>query len=554
MTRITEKVLGWTTRGLAIVLAMILAPAASRADTLKWDGAEPAPGVYFDVYEPSFYAGFAPRTQDPSRVHLELSRGNQLRLTLVLGPEELEGYLINLLMRRSVVQTLVDEGIIVLTTNLAFERFSTAINDALVEDVVLRQGDLGTDAYREQSIAVMERLNPGRVFRLALPFQPLLTDWHRVLTELPKTGPGSATERLDAANAILPGRVNLYELNDELDAALNRAQKLVRAGKGAADPDFRSAASAFLESATLGHYPVVDAQVRAVEFTAVYPAGTTDAWITYRGAKLPDLGATGVWPLVPHNKGRGITGRIDYLSPNPGYGWIPLLAYEPVGGFAYNALHSAGIRARLDDTPFLPAEWTRVVNERSPDQVYRNLWIGSRGPISNGSTRLPSGHMSELRDLLPSSSEDLAGVEIFRNLPQCHDVFDTDGNGELEVIGLTYFLAYRARGHLPQAAYAPNDRDGFYAWLYQGNIERHPDGGSSIIEVPVCRFVGQHNAQEQELLHRIPLSEAPYTAETIQFYRTTAESFQSMKGLELNLELRRIGVGYELNQDALMLE
>ena len=43
---------------------------------ITWDGAEPAPGVYFYWYEPSFYTGFAPRTQDRGRVHLELGRGN----------------------------------------------------------------------------------------------------------------------------------------------------------------------------------------------------------------------------------------------------------------------------------------------------------------------------------------------------------------------------------------------------------------------------------------------------------------------------------------------
>ena len=535
-------------------LTMTLVSTADGADAIRWNGDAAAPGVYFDRYEPSFYAGFAPRTQDPGRVHLELSRGNQLRLTLVLGPNEIDRYLVNLLMRRSVVQALVDADVIELTTNLAFERFSAALNDALVEDVVLRQGDLGADAYREQTIAVLERLNPGRVFRIAIPFQPLIKDWHRLLADLSETGLGSETVRLDAANAILPGRVNLYDLNDEQNAALSHALRLMETGKDAADPDFRSAASDFLQLATLGHYPVVDDQIRAIEFTAVYPAGTTNAWSSYRGFKLPDLGASGVWPLVPRIKGRGITGRVDYLSPNPGYGYIPLLAYEPVEGSAYNALHNTGQRMRLDRTPFLPPEWTKIVNERYPNKPYRYLWIGSRGPVSHGSTRLPSGHMTELRDVLPSSSEGLAGVTIFRHLPQCHDVFDVDGDGETEVIGLAYFLAYRSRGHLPQAAYAPNDRNGFYAWLYQGNIDHRPDGSSSINEVPVCRFVGLHKAEEQDLLHRIPLYEAPYAAEAIQFYRTAAVSFLSIQGLELNLELRRIGVSYDLNQEALMLE
>ena len=47
-----------------------------------WDDSAPPQGIYFHWYEPSFYTGFAPGTQDPNRVHIELSRGNQVRFTL----------------------------------------------------------------------------------------------------------------------------------------------------------------------------------------------------------------------------------------------------------------------------------------------------------------------------------------------------------------------------------------------------------------------------------------------------------------------------------------
>ena len=47
--------------------------AALDATETEWDAAEPAPGVYFHWYEPSYYTGFAPRTQDPQRVHIELA-------------------------------------------------------------------------------------------------------------------------------------------------------------------------------------------------------------------------------------------------------------------------------------------------------------------------------------------------------------------------------------------------------------------------------------------------------------------------------------------------
>src|SRR5690349_2511139 len=66
---------------VSLVVGMSLLPwpafAALDASDTTWDGSEPPQGIYFHWYEPSFYAGFAPRTQDPQRVHIGLSRGNQ---------------------------------------------------------------------------------------------------------------------------------------------------------------------------------------------------------------------------------------------------------------------------------------------------------------------------------------------------------------------------------------------------------------------------------------------------------------------------------------------
>ena len=61
---------------------------ATAEGRVVWEGSEPAPGIWFYWYEPSFYVGFAPKSQDPDRAHVELSRGNQTRFTLVLGDDE----------------------------------------------------------------------------------------------------------------------------------------------------------------------------------------------------------------------------------------------------------------------------------------------------------------------------------------------------------------------------------------------------------------------------------------------------------------------------------
>lgn len=527
-----------------------LASNAHAAEKVTWSSNEPAaPGVYFYWYEPSFYTGFAPRTQNKDRVHLELGRGNQQRLTMVLGEEEIDGYLEMLVAKRDIVNEMIDKGVIELTTNKEFERFVQALAEAGVDDIISARGAMDADEYRAKSIAIMEKLNPHRVFHIQIPLSRVAGEWHAVLATA-----GAESNALDLVNAVLPGRVNLYELNDDLKSELRRISDLISSGKGPEDPEFIGQTAQFLEKATDGRYPVIDNVVQAIEFTSIYPAGTAKAWTTYEGEKLPDFGVTGVWPLVAREHGKGIMGMVDYLSTNPGYGFIPLLGYQYAGGIAYNALHNAGVRSQLNSTPFLPPQWTKVAGERNPDEHYKNLWIGSRGPASHGCTRLPSGHMSELRDALPSTSEGLEGLPNFRNKPQCYDVFDIDGDGSAEVMGVQYYLAYWGKKHLPEAAYAPNDREGFYAWLYKDNIAYNPDGSATIKEVPVCRFTGLRKADQAITLKDVPLHEAPYTRESIQFYKVKPVSFQSNKGFELNRELRRIGAGYEVNRTTLLLD
>ena len=73
--------------------------------------------------------------------------------------------------------------------------------------------------------------------------------------------------------------------------------------------------------------------------------------------------------------------------------------------------------------------------------------------------------MSELRQLVPSESEDLERIATFRSLPQCYDVFDIQGDGTPEVMGVQYYLAYKNRDHTPIRSYVANHRDGIPADL-----------------------------------------------------------------------------------------
>ncbi len=527
----------------AVVLATTVSYAALDTNETEWDGSAPAPGVYFHWYEPSFYTGFAPRTQDPERVHIELGRGNQVRVTVVLGDRELDAYLDDLVQRRKVYQELIDRGVIELTTNKQYERFTARFDEAGVAAA-------SASHDRAKAVDVLEKLNPERVFRIHVPVERIARQWHATLSGL-EVGAG-ASRKLDAANAVLPGRVSLTELSGEVDAAFSRAVEEAR--EGADSAGFRERTAQFLDKATGGRYAPRGNVVDAVEFTAVYPAGTADATTTYRGEKLPDFGVTGVWPLTPRTHGRGILGMVDYLSPNPGYGFIPMLPYQYAGGITYNAFHNAGVRAQLNSTKFLPTAWRNVASERDAKKPYQNLWLASRAPVSHGCTRLPSGHMSELRQVVPTESSVLERVRTFRNLPGCYDVFDVRGDGKPAVVGVQYYVAYKCdTEHTPIRTYVTNRRDPYYRWLYGNNVQLGEPGSVTLRDVPVCRFVGR-KAEEAKTLSNVPLFEPPFEPEAIQFYKTKRVPFDGDKGMELNRELRKVGAGHTLDRAKLLLD
>src|SRR5262247_3449162 len=163
-----------------LALAIALCPwgfGALDASDTTWDGSEPPQGIYFHWYEPSFYTGFAPRTQDPQRVHIRLARGNQVRVTVVLGDQELDAYASDLVERRKVYQELIDRGVITLTTNKQYERF-TARLDEVGAAAVAASHDRG------KTVDLLAKLNPDRVFRIHIPIADVAKRWQPILAGL----------------------------------------------------------------------------------------------------------------------------------------------------------------------------------------------------------------------------------------------------------------------------------------------------------------------------------------------------------------------------------
>jgi hypothetical protein len=529
---------------LVVALAVLVcAPAGViakdfAAPALSGDRAEkglmveepPRYGVFYDDREPTFYTGFAPRSEDPARIHIHLGRGNQLRVTAVLSDEALRGYARDLAERRRVYRKLIADGRVVLSQNRSFEDFEHRLDEAAVEKLVADEASLTPAVVRDRNLALLEQLNPGRVFRIAMPLRALAAQWVRELTDADRTRMDGA-RRLVLLNALLPTRLWLAEMPDGVTPALDDLVR--RAPRDAADTAaldaFAPAYAALLTRVSDGRYPVRDGVVAFAEFTAIYPVGTVAQYTTWRGRQIPLYPTPGRRAITNHQ--RSLTA--DHIPVDESYSYSPWLPYMHVTPTMHNSIHTPWWWMRADEAKFLPAAW-RNVNRGSRDgTAFERLWLLSRGPMSHGCTHLNTGHISELRQMLPAESDRLYEVDVFLARSENYDVFDIDGDLTPEVIGVKYFIAYSLVAGKPDRLRVKNERHAFYDWLYGGDLHFEGERGY-FTDVRDARFV-ERTAKEGRSYHRLWLREADYQPETVQFYRRVDIPFARA--------LRQVGVG-----------
>ena len=491
----------------------------------------PEYGLYYDRYEPAFYTGFAPRTLDPRRLHIHLGRGNQLRVTVVLADDVLRDYARDLLQRDRTYRALVDSGRLTLTQNHALEQFERTLDDAHVERLAAEEATLSSDALRERNLQLLERLNPRRVFRIRMPVDELLRRW--VARVRPDDHRHMNTARqLELLNLMLPTRLFVAELNPEISAQLESLVQ--RCPPGPAEPvvldQLRPAFVQLFERVTHGIYPVRDGALKFAEFTAIYPVGTLNQYTSLRGRQIPDYPTPGRRALTTHQR----TQTVDHVPTDGIYSYFPWLPYMHVGPRLHNAVHTLFWRMKPAETPFLPAAWRSVKSaEGAP---YQYLWLLSRGPMSHGCTHLNAGHISELRQVLPSETEQIYEVDVFYNTSFLYDVFDIDGDFVPEVMGVRYFIAYSLnKDDKPDRLRVRNERHAYYDWLYGGELEYDGADGGVFPTASDGRFIGRRALAGAEY-ERIRLYEADYEPEKIQFYRLVDIPFAK--------ELRKVGVRY----------
>jgi len=498
---------------IACVLLSALAPAVA----LAAGGAPvdpPSYGIYYDKREPSFYTGFAPRTADPRRLHLHVGRGNQLRATVVLADDVLQEYARDLQVRWRTYHTLIDDGRLVPTQNHAFDEFDQRLREIDLDRLVREEPTLAPAALRERNLALLERLNPGRVFRIHMSLDDVVHRWMaEVRPEDHRRMDGE--RRLELVNALLPTRLWVTALEpatgSELDALVTRVPTV----PGAAVPaDLRAQFAALLGRASHGLYPVRDDQIAFDEFTAIYPVGTLNDTTTWHGKRIPFFPTPGVRTLTTHQR----TLTVDHIPTDESYSYSPWLPYIHIGPRMHDSFHTLWWEMERARTAFLPAAWREGDHDDRDGKPYRYLWLLSRGPMSHGCTHVNAGHIAELRQILPADAQKLYDVDVFYNRSELYDVFDIDGDLTPEVMGVRYFVAYSLRDKTPDELRAPMERRAYYAWLYAGDLSYDDADRGVFHDVHDGRFVGREAVAGREY-DRIALREAAYEPERVQFYR-----------------------------------
>ena len=483
--------------------------------------------IFYSDYEPTFYTGFAPRAQDSRRLHLHVGRGNQLRVTQVLSNRVVETYVRDLLIRYRGYKELIDNEKVVLTQNSGFEEFEKQIRELDVEALVDAEEGLSNQQLRQRNLELIRQLNPGRIFSINIPEEKLLNNWTSTLR--PADLKSMKKQRqLELLNLMLPTRLWLTELDAEKTAALKNIVSIAL-DKDTDQEQLSEPYFELLDQISGGIYTRSEGQLQFDEFTAIYPIGSLNQYTKYKGRQIPLYPTPGKWLLTTHQRSK----TVDHIPTVSIYSYSPWIPYMHVGKKLHNSFHTLWWRMS-PSTKFLPDELKQAASKSREGEEHDFMWLLSRGPMSHGCTHINTGHILELRQLLPAETEDLYKVEFFLNKSHLFDVFDIDGDMQPEVMGVRYFVAFSLRNKRADKLRAPIERKAFYDWLYGGELKYNQQGNAYFKQIRDAHFVGRRAVDGDEYKD-IPLYEAAYQPQKLQFY--------SMVNIPFARELRKLGVG-----------
>lgn len=531
--------------------AVSIQDAKANAFTVEDYNAElPAAGLPFmQRYPLTFYTGFAPRIESPNRIHFRAGRGNQVRLTGVLDEYTVLTYLYRLQKRYETYDQAVEAGMIAEASKFTglsmLERFKKVVNSSAygIRGITtnFESGDLSRAELYTESLRLIEKLNPGRVFRLQFDLKNEFDKWNKseMVANLRSEGADFDSVRayieknpkysLTAANDILFGRVNIVNLTNSQKDALARAAS---AGVDGGAEFFASAFTLFeAVSGNRFNFRIVKngAWTNAIncstpsescllsysEFTAIYPNGSVrQSQQDRKGNSINMIRNQAAMNFIdrPYHD-------MDHIRREAYYGWAPKMDWQGIG----NGIHNAAVSHVLSVMPHL-------YDQLDIDRNYKVLWAVSRGPVSSGCIRAAAGHVWEIREIFPANKDALTNLTYYGNKSADYDLFDIDGDGELEVMGTDYIIAYSLKGPSGDAKRRGKSfnldkvtKDGFYALLYGSNQFTKQVDGTYVFSNPYTTYFdglgdGVSRPFSRQLIGDFVLYEQAYEKDKVQTY------------------------------------
>ena len=509
---------------------------------------------FYQQYPASFYTGFAPRVEDPQRIHFRAGRGNQVRLTAILDEYTVLTYLYYLKKRYDVYEEAAGKGLFVTKTTNQLDAYRRIIESSTynilgtIKD--FEDKKISREQFYQASLKILTALNPHRVFPISIDLKRAFLDWKQKVQqyaqkynddpadlELLKRFLMREDETVVLSNQMLPGRINVVYLTEEQKDKLTAIILQVLQSPDDDTANFKLALDYF-QNITAGKYDFrtveggqfvpalrcenVEAECKLVyhEFTGIYPNGSVTAATRDRQGNTIHL--------IRNNALMTFIDRpyhdVDHIRREGYYGYAPKMDWQGIG----NGFHNPGV------SHYLPAMKHLYEQLDIPEQ-YKFVWVVSRGPVSHGCIRLAAGHLWEVRHIFPSSPERLKEMLYFGNHSADYDVFDIDGDGKMEVMGTPYYISYSLKGASGDAkrkgktfSMANIERNEFYTNLYGAKGQFVREGDNYTFNDPYISYFRKTEADDKtgavisrQLQGSYPLYEQAYEKEKVQIYHLT---------------------------------
>lgn len=502
-------------------------------------------------FYPSFYTGFAIRSEYPERIHVRQSRGNQTRVSVILDEKTITDYAFDLEKRYQFYHNMIAAGLIDVTPSGASiiphqDYFSQIIEsqDYGVLNITqsAKQNQETAQSLYAKNLQLLKKLNPDRVFNLKINLKSEFLKWKSYLQNLlgntQESIANDSNQTIVALNSLVWGRVNLAEApSAEVINKLKTSLKLINGN----EQEFLTAARDLFIAVTGSKYnfKVLDsngAWTSAVqcqdvnqcylsypEFTAIYPTGSVESFVSDKfGNKIPKFASPGLWKFIDSNS----SGAVDNIRTDNYYGWIPKMDYEKKG----NGYHNPAVLFNHISS--------NVQSSLGIHNDQDKFWSVMRGGVSHGCSRLPAGHIWELRHILPVENAKMTQVYAFHHNPQDFDLYDVDGDGQLEVMGVEYLISYDLAGTSDVARREGKDLEvstgkklDFYTRLYGSKGVFKIGANNQLIFIdPGLSMPSYNDLNKKTVSNRLTLKgeyklyEQVYEKDKIQLYLTKSGS------------------------------